>query len=112
VPALTAVKMYPVTRPTSRFEPYLAAGLGPVLKIQREKVTSTDPLVLPSDATTIVTGFGIQTGAGIDWSPGGPFGLTLGGHYQWASFGENASGPRMYRGPGLNVGVTYHFRYE
>jgi len=111
VPALTAVKMYPVTRPSAALEPYLAAGLGPVLRIQREKVTSTDPLVVPTDETSIQTGLGIQTGAGVEWSPPGAFGLALGGYYQWATFGQNVSGRRMYRGPGMNVGLTYRFQY-
>jgi hypothetical protein len=111
VPALTAMKMYPVTKPTAALEPYLAAGLGPVLRIQREKITSTDPLEIPSDETRIETGFGIQSSAGLDWSPPGAFGLSLGGSYQWATFGQNASGRRMYRGPGVNVGLTYRFQY-
>jgi hypothetical protein len=111
VPALTAVKMYPVTGPSASFEPYLSAGLGPVLRIQREEVTSTDPVVIPSDETSIQTGLGIQTSAGLDWRPPGAFGLTLGGYYQWATFGQNASGRRMYRGPGVNVGLTYRFQY-
>jgi opacity protein-like surface antigen len=112
VPTMSALKFYPATRPSSPLEPYISAGVGPVLRIQRERVTSTDPLVLPTRATTIVTGLGITTGAGVDWNPGGPFGVRIGGHYQWASFGDNASGKRMYRGPGVNVGVTYSFRYQ
>ena len=112
VPTMSALKIYPVTRPSSPLEPYLSAGLGAVMRIQREEVTSTDPLVLPTKATTMATGLGISTGAGIEWNPGGPFGVRLGGHYQWATFSEQATGQRMYRGPGANVGLTYKFRYQ
>jgi len=112
VPTLTALKIYPATRPSSPLEPYVAAGVGVALRIEREQVSSTDPLVPPTDDTTIHTGLGIQTGAGIDWNLSGGFGLTLGGHYQWATFGQNVSGRRLYRGPGANVGLTYRFRYE
>jgi opacity protein-like surface antigen len=112
VPAMTAVKLYPVTRPSSPLEPYVSAGVGAVMRIQRNQVSSTDPMVLPVDETSIQTGLGIQTGAGVDWNPPGPFGVRLGGQYQWASFGENTPGTKLYRGPGVSVGVTYHFRYQ
>ena len=112
VPTLTALKIYPATRPSSPLEPYVSAGVGVALRIERAQVSSTDPLVLPADDTTIGTGLGIQTGAGIDWNVSGTFGLTLGGHYRWATFVENVSGKRLYRGPGVNVGLTYRFRYE
>lgn len=112
VPTLTALKLYPATRPSSPLEPYLLAGVGVVLGIDREQVASTDPLVPVGEFTTLRTGLGIQTGAGIDWNPGGAFGVTLGGRYQWATFGEDVGGQRLYRGPGVNAGLTYRFRYE
>jgi len=112
VPTLTALKIYPATRPSSPIEPYVAAGIGVVLGIDREQVSSTDPLVPSGELTTFHTGLGIQTGAGIDWNSGSAFGMTLGGRYQWATFGEDVRGKRLYRGPGVNVGLTYRFRYE
>ena len=112
VPTLTSLKIYPMTRPSSPIEPYLSAGVGVVLGIVREKVTSTDPLVIPGESVGMHTGLGIQTGAGLDLNPAGMFGLTVGGRYQWATFGEDVGGAKMYRGPALNAGVTYRFRYE
>lgn len=112
VPMLTALKLYPVTRNSTPIEPYLLAGVGLALGIDREQVTSTDALVPSGDNTAIRTGLGIQTGAGVEWNPGGQFGLAVGGRYQWASFSEAVGGKGLYRGPGLTAGITYRFRYQ
>jgi len=42
----------------------------------------------------------------------GAFGLTIGGRYQWASYSEDVGGRRLYRGPGVSLGLAYLFRYE
>jgi len=112
VPTLTTLKIYPFTRPSSPLEPFLAAGVGVVLGIDQEKVSSTDPLVPSDNSTTFHTGLGIQTGVGMDWNSGSPFGLTLGGRYQWATFAEDVGGQALYRGFVVNAGVTYHFQYQ
>ncbi len=112
VPTMTALKLYPMGRSASPFEPYLLAGGGLVFGFDREKVSGTDPGVLPGESTTLNTGLGLQTGGGVEWSPGGQFGLAVGGRYQWASFSQQVGGRRMYRGPGLSAGITYRFRYD
>jgi opacity protein-like surface antigen len=112
VPTLSTLKLYPATRPDSPVEPYLAAGLGVVLGIDREKVSSDDPLIVPGTNTTFHSGLGIQTGAGIEWNSGTAFGATIGGRYQWASFGEKVGGKALYRGPGFFGGLTYRFQYR
>jgi len=112
VPTMTTLKLYPATRPTSPLEPYIAAGVGIVLGIDHEDVSTTDPIVAPGTNNTIHTGLGIQTGAGIEWNTPSPFGLTVGGRYQWASFSEDVGGQALYRGPAYFGGVTYRFQYQ
>jgi opacity protein-like surface antigen len=110
VPTLTTLKMYPLTRPANPLEPFLAAGVGVVLGIDQEKVTSTDPLVPSGTGTTFHSGLGISTGVGMDCNTGSPFGLTIGGRYQWATFGEKVGGAALYRGFVANAGLTYRFQ--
>jgi len=112
VPTMTTLKLYPATSPSSPLEPYLAAGVGVVLGIDNEDVSTTDPIVAPGTTNTFHTGLGIQTGAGIEWNSPSPFGLTVGGRYQWASFGEDVGGKALYRGPAYFGGVTYRFQYQ
>jgi opacity protein-like surface antigen len=112
VPTMTALKLYPATRPGSPLEPYLSGGVGVVLGIDRQDVSTTDPVVVPGSNTTVQTGLGIQTGAGVEWNSGTAFGLTVGGRYQWASFAEAVGGQALYRGPAYFGGVTYRFQYR
>jgi hypothetical protein len=109
VPTMTAVKLYPVTSNPTPLEPYLLAGVGLALGIEREQVSSTDPLVATGSSTRMQAGLGIQTGGGVEWRSGGPFGLAVGGRYQWATFSESVGGRGLYRGPGFMAGVTYRF---
>ena len=112
VPTLTSLKVYPLTLPSSPLEPFLAAGVGAVLAIDQEKVTSTDPLVPSGSAAAFHSGLGIQTGVGMDLNTGSPFGFTLVGRYQWATFGEKVGGEALYRGFAANAGLTYRFQYR
>jgi len=113
VPTLTSLKLYPMTTPASRVEPYLSAGVGVVLGFFTGNVSGSDPTLVPSEGSKINTGLGIQTGGGIDLNSGGMFGLTMGGRYQWASFRQDEGGSlRLYKGPSMNIGLTYRFRYE
>jgi hypothetical protein len=111
VPTFTALKVHPFTGPSAVIEPYLSAGVGFVLGIDRESASSTDPLGPNGESTRFGTGFGLKTGAGLAWRPGNAFGLSVGGGYQWASFGEDVGGERTYEGFGANMGVTYRFQY-
>ena len=40
----------------------------------------------------------------------GAFGITAGGRYQWASFQKSVGDKKLYRGFGLNLGLTYRFQ--
>ena len=112
VPTLTTLKAYPFTRPTSPIEPYLSAGVGVVMGIERGKATSSDPLSSPDESTSLRTGLGTEVGGGLEMLLGGSFGLTFGAGYRWASFGEDVGGRRMYRGSVLEAGLTYRYRYQ
>ena len=112
IPTMSTLKLYPATHPGSPLEPYLAAGAGVVFGVDHEAVSTTDPAVVPGTTNTFHTGLGIQTGAGIEWNTPSAFGLTVGGRYQWASFGEDVGGKALYRGPAYFGGVTYRFQYQ
>jgi len=112
VPTITALKLYPSMPPTSPVEPYVVAGAGAVLGIDQEKITSTDPLVASGSNTTFQPGLGIETGAGLDWISKGAFGVTAGARYRWASFQKSVGDKKLYRGMGLNIGLTYRFQKD
>jgi hypothetical protein len=112
VPATTALKVHPFTRPSSVLEPWARAGVGLVLGIDRAETSGTDPLVVPGSEMRIQTGFGIETGMGMDWRPAGAFGLSTGGGYRWVTFGESVGGDRAYQGWAFDLGVTYRFQYR
>ena len=111
VPMTTALKVYPMSQGSTPFEPYLLAGVGAVLGIDRASATSTDPLVVPADETRVRTGLAIQTGAGLELRTASPFGVMVGARYQWASFAEDVGGKGLYRGPGVTAGITYRFQH-
>lgn len=109
IPTMSALKIYPMGHSSSPLQPYLLGGVGFVLGIEREQVSSSDPLVQSGEFNALQTGLGLQSGGGIEWNTGGPFGLALGARYQWASFAKEVGGKSMYRGPGITGGVTYRF---
>jgi outer membrane protein W len=111
VPTFTALKLYP-TRPSAMVEPYLMAGLGLVLAINRSETSSSDPLGPSGDETSIHTGLGLTGGLGIDWKVSKALGLTGGGGYQWVGFGDDVAGDRSYEGIVVHGGLTYRFQYE
>lgn len=110
VPAFSAIKFYPITRPGNRLEPYVKAGAGLILGIENVE-SSGAALPSLSPGTSASTGFGLNGGVGVDWAFSPAFGLTAGGHYRWLRFGESVGGKRTYQGLGLDLGLTYRFRY-
>lgn len=112
VPTFTALKFYPATRPSDPVEPYASGGVGFIFGIEREKSTSTDPIVPGSENTAFQVGFGFKVGLGFDWRFNDAMGLTAGGRYQWVEFGEDLGGQRTYEGLGADLGFTYRFQYE
>jgi opacity protein-like surface antigen len=112
VPTFTALKFYPLTRPSDPVEPHVSGGVGFIIGIEREKSTSTDPVIPDSENTAFQIGFGFKVGLGLDWRFNDAFGLTAGGRYQWTEFGEDLGGKRTYEGLGADLGFTYRFQYE
>lgn len=110
VPMLTALKLYPMGRAANVVEPYLLGGVGFVLGIERGQISGNDSLYPPGESTALQSGLGIQTGAGLEWTGNGQFGLAVGGRYQWASFADDVGGRGLYKGPGFTAGITYRFR--
>jgi len=109
VPALTALRLYPVTMASNRVEPYVSAGAGPVLGFQQE--TSSGSLA-PADANTMHAGLGTRVGVGVDVQTSEAFGLTVGWHFASASFGQDMAGERLYTGWGADAGLVYRFQYR
>ena len=109
VPALTAVRLYPLTTPASRMDPYLSAGVGPVLGFQQQKSSGS---LASANASSMHTGLGTRAGVGVDIRTSEAFGLNVGGHFESASFSEDMAGERLYRGWGADVGLVYRFQYR
>ncbi|MGH7545612.1 MAG: hypothetical protein ACREKI_05460 [Gemmatimonadota bacterium] len=109
IPAFTALKMYPFTRPADRLEPYLTAGVGLALGVDDREGSD---LLGVGTGTAVLTGFGFKLGTGFDWNFGSAFGLSANGRYQWIRFNEELGGKRTYRGLGAEAGITYRFQFE
>jgi hypothetical protein len=109
VPAVTALRLYPLTTSTSPIDPYVSAGVGPVLGFQQQKASGN---LAPADANTIHTGLATRAGVGVDIRASEAFGLAVGAHFQSASFGEDMAGERLYRGWGADLGLVYRFQYR
>lgn len=109
VPMLTALRLYPFTTPTSPIEPFLCAGAGPVLGVQQHKSSGG---LTPDNTTSMYTGLGVKAGAGVDVRANEVFGITAGGHFESASFGQEMVGDRLYKGWGLDAGLSYRFQYR
>jgi opacity protein-like surface antigen len=110
VPTLTSLRLYPLTTPSNRVEPFMSAGVGVVLGFQQEKVSGN--VATSGSAATMHTGLGVQTGLGVDVRANDAFGLTLGGHFGSASFGEDMPGQRLFQAWGADAGLTYRFQYR
>ena len=112
IPSITALKLYPFSRPSDPVQPYLNAGLGFTMGIDRVRASGTDPVVPSGDDMAFQTGFAIKAGAGMNWQLSPVFGMTAGGRYQWTEFGADVGGQRIYNGLGADLGLTYRFQYQ
>jgi hypothetical protein len=110
VPMVTALKLYPMGRSANVVEPYLLGGVGFVLGIDRGQISGNDPVYPAGESTALQSGLGIQTGAGLEWTGNGQFGLAVGARYQWASFADDVGDKGLFKGPGFTAGLTYRFR--
>jgi len=109
VPMVTALRVYPLTKPGFPVEPFMSAGVGPVLGIQQQRTTGG---LTPGNTTSMLTGLGVRAGAGVDLRAGPAFGITVGGHFESASFGQDMVGDRLYQGWGVDAGLSYRFQYH
>lgn len=109
VSTLTALRLYPFDLPTPMIEPYVSAGLGPVLGIQQE---SSSAGLTAGNGTTMHAGLGVRAGAGVDVHANQAFGITIGGHFESASFSNDFTGERLFRGWGMDAGLSYRFQYR
>lgn len=113
VPMLTSLRFFPATGPEEDFEPYVEGGVGISLGVDDRETTTSDPLgVGAGDGVSIVLGFGMKAGAGAEWRFSPALGLAVGGRFQWIRFLEDLGGERVYRGFGLEAGLTYRFQFD
>lgn len=104
VPIMTALKFYPVTTPASAVEPYMTAGLGFALGLVDEAENAVG-----GGGITVVTGFGISAGLGLELHLTKALGLVAGGRFQWIRFGEDLGSEDTFSGGGIDGGITLRF---
>ena len=61
---------------------------------------------------SIVPGYGVTGGAGVEWRLTEALGLAAAGRYQWIRFLQEFSSRRTFEGFGAELGVTYRFQYR
>lgn len=110
VPTLTSLCLYPFTKPTDRWEPFVNAGAGPVLAIQQEKSSSGTGST--GQPTAMHAGLGIRAGVGVEVRMNPEFGLRAGAHFESASYDDSLEGQRLFKGWGGDLGLTYRFQYR
>lgn len=114
VPQFTSLKLYPLTRPEQRFEPYISGGAGVTIGIDDRENSGSGGLLGGGgeSGTGFVAGFGLKGGLGLEVRFSEAFGVAAGGRYQWVRFFGELAGERTYRGLGADVGLTYRFQYD
>jgi hypothetical protein len=110
VPQFTSITFFPITRPEQRFEPYLKAGAGFALGV--EDRSGTGGGLFTGGGASLVPGYGLSGGAGLELRLSSALGLTGAGRYQWIRFFQELTGARTYEGFGAEVGVTYRFQFR
>jgi hypothetical protein len=114
VPQFTSIKLYLVTRPEERIEPYLVGGAGLTLGVDDRENTGSGGLLGggAESGTAFVVGFGLKGGAGVELRFSNAFGALAGGRYQWVRMFGDLAGERTFRGFGADVGLVYRFQYD
>jgi hypothetical protein len=54
----------------------------------------------------------VRAGAGVDLWATQVFGITAGGHFESASFGQDMVNDRLYQAWGADFGFSYRFQYR
>lgn len=106
IPLITALKLYPLTDPDSRIEPFVLGGIGFALGIADEGDNA-----LGGGGASILTGFGFKTGAGVEIQLGSAFGVSAGARYQLMRYREEIAGISTFKGIGFEGGITYRFLF-
>lgn len=106
IPLVTALKLYPLTNSDQRIEPFVLGGIGFALGIADEGDNA-----LGGGGTSILTGFGFKTAAGVEIQLGDAFGVSAGARYQLMRYREDIAGIGTFKGVGLEGGITYRFLF-
>ena len=113
LPLLTTIKLYPFTGPERPLEPFVAAGVGFVMGLEKQNTVGGGLLGGGSanNGVGLTAGVGLKGGAGLEYHFSRAFGLGLGANYQWILFGQDVGGQSDYKGFGVSLGLTYRFQY-
>jgi hypothetical protein len=111
IPQFTSIAFFPITRPEQRFEPYVKAGAGFAVGVD-DRTGDGGGLFSGGGGTSLVPGYGLSGGAGIELRLSNALGLTGAGRYQWVRFFQELADKRTYEGFGAEVGVTYRFQFR
>jgi hypothetical protein len=110
IPQFTSIAFFPLTRPEQRLEPYVKAGAGFALGVDDR--TGDGGGLFAAEGTSLVPGYGLSGGAGLEVRLSNALGLTAAGRYQWVRFFQDLASKRTYEGFGAEVGVTYRFQFR
>jgi hypothetical protein len=110
IPQYTSIAFFPITRPEHRVEPYVKAGAGFALGVDDRSGSGGG--LFSSPGTSIVPGYGVTGGGGVEWRLTDALGFAAAGRYQWIRFFQELSSRRTFEGFGAEIGVTYRFQYR
>jgi hypothetical protein len=110
IPQFTSITLFPLTRPEDRVEPFVKAGAGFALGVDDRSGDSGGLFGAPG--TSLVPGFGITGGVGLEVRLSNALGLSAAGRYHWVRFLQDFSGERTYEGFGAEAGITYRFQFR
>jgi hypothetical protein len=110
IPQFTSIAFFPLTRPQQRFEPYVKAGAGFALGVDDR--TGDGAGLFSGGGTSLVPGYGLSGGAGVELRLSNALGLAAAGRYQWVRFFQELSDKRTYEGFGVDLGMTYRFQFR
>jgi opacity protein-like surface antigen len=110
IPQFTSIAFFPLTRPHQRFEPFVKAGAGFALGIEDRSGDAGG--LFGGTGTSLVPGYGLTGGAGMEVRLSSAVGLAATGRYNWVRFLQDFGGRRTYEGFGAEVGVTYRFQFR
>jgi hypothetical protein len=110
IPQFTSIAFFPITRPDHRIEPYVKAGAGFALGVDDR--TGDGGGLFSGSGASLVPGYGLSGGTGVELRLSNALGLTAAGRYQWVRFFQELADARTYEGFGAEVGVTYRFQFR